>query len=131
MREWQQLRQAVPFPMYFTEKCRGQLQPANNMVWYVYHLQWILYVACTRLKLEQLKRLGAAVGCHRGSDEMMATRQLFQLDRSQSLFYFVPQDLTVKLARLLPAPFSDLNAWKCCPEIGRRPDNDFAEATVD
>ena len=78
--------------MYFTEKCRGQLQPANNMVWYVYHLQWILYVACTRLKLEQLKRLGAAVGCHRGSDEMMATRQLFQLDRSQSLFYFVPQE---------------------------------------
>ena len=35
-------------------------------------------MACTRLKLEQLKRLGAAVGCHRGSDEMMATRQLFQ-----------------------------------------------------
>ena len=78
MREWQQLRQAVPSPRYFTERCRGQLQPANNMVWYVYHLQWILYVACTRLKLEQLKRLGAAVGRHRGSYEMMVTRQLFQ-----------------------------------------------------
>ena len=78
MREWQQLRQAVPSPRYLTERCRGQLQPANNRVWYFYHLQWRLYVACTRLMLEQLKRLGAAVGRHRGSYEMMVTRQLFQ-----------------------------------------------------
>ena len=35
-------------------------------------------MACTRLILEQLKRLGAALGRHRGSDEMMATRQLSQ-----------------------------------------------------
>ena len=32
----------------------------------------------------------------------------FQLDRSQSLFNFVPQEnLTVKLARLLPVPSDD------------------------
>ena len=42
------------------------------------HLQRRLYVACTRLMLEQLKCLGAAVGRHRGFDEMMATRQLSQ-----------------------------------------------------
>ena len=60
-----------------------------------------------KVGVEQLKRLGAAVGRQQGSDERVATRQLFQR-------------LSLTLMRGNAALLT-----------GRRPDDDFAAAAVD
>ena len=60
-----------------------------------------------KVAVEQLKRLGAAVGRHQGSDERVATRQLIQR-------------LSLTLMR-----------GNAALMIGRRPDDDFATAAVD
>ena len=60
-----------------------------------------------RVAVEQLKRLGAAVGRHQGCDERVSSRQLFQR-------------LSITLMRGNAALI-----------LGRRPDEDFAPAEVD
>ena len=60
-----------------------------------------------RVAVEQLKRLGAAVGRHQGSDERVSSRQLFQR-------------LSLTLMRGNAALI-----------IGRRPDDDIASAQID
>ena len=60
-----------------------------------------------RVAVEQLKRLGAAVGRHQGCDERVSSRQLFQR-------------LSLTLMR-----------GKAALITGRRPDDDIASATVD
>ena len=89
-------------------------RPKRKKTWFVQQkhrgkqtLDRLTWPNVTKVAVEQLKRLGAAVGRHQGCDEKVSSRQLFQR-------------LSLTLMR-----------GKAALITGRRPDDDIASATVD